>query len=1134
MSRALHSSSADTCPNWRGVSSARATRFMPKTTQITEGSLAQSDSPDTNGHETAQAALVAEPAPQPAQIAESVIREERPQRFSLITIGLFCALLTGLLLRVSSAERLSSHVDESASVMAAQMVADKGVPVFPSGTLYLQGATISYLLAPVVKLGYGGLEHLTTLRMLSVIAGTLAILAVFYLTRWLTQSAYTALGVAALLAIDPASVRWGGMVRMYALLQLVSLIMLYLFLKLLRAPGSRGLIIGFIATFWFGVFTHIAICLFLPPMLALAVWKHRSALWGRRLDLSIALAGACAAPVTLLGLNRLVTPQQATPAGTGSGAFVGDYLLSVSQILHPSLKSWRLLYSYDQSGGIIPYLIVGLCCILFGRYILDRNLPARKLRRRNVFAILMALYWVPILFVAAFANENNERYLLHLHPLGLILVGFAVQELVVGERARPVLNFTPATSPAIALPGSPIEVMGERFAPTIQWLTPARVYAAAVTATIAAGAMLRLWGYNRLSMWLDEGFSLLYSKQDWATAAGFHGFYSPHPPLYFTLIKVFNILLPDAWAGRTVAVICGVLVLPVFYLLARRLLDPIAALIATAVFALSPIHIYYSQEARMYSLVVLAVTASFLALVGFVQTHQRGWAVLYGISLAVAVYADYSSLFVLGPQALILLYFVWRQRRAMLPMVIAAGLAMLAYLPWLPQVWNSVNSANEDERRSDYLGAGFKRILIIVLRITGISSDERGAYFPSLRMTPWDQLHDLQPLILIAMAPVVVLGIVGLWQRWTAMAVVGSFIGCIVVAIFISLLSPGFAERTILCAAVGWSLLLGAAFNGRINRQRTPLAAMSLLVVVGLCLGTIQNIHASAVKQRWNDASADLAMVSTLNYPVVTFSYGAVADTLVEAYEPGLLDSMRLITVRDGELEKTLSNDTIPQKGITIADIDAGKLNELLPQSADNDVIWYLYYQRRGEEFVRAGIEHAGYQRIINKVYDAPRGLVFLDLYARPGANLGDVVPGLQPFSNETAWGIPSGLSPVEPSDDGTAVNITNQSRTGTAVVTLIKTGGGALYTLDVDVQTRLTGARALVTLTCQTQAGGVLSELTAGTSGERVNDVLHHQSAIFCPSDTDQVRITLRNLGNGDMTFISPSLRRIPIPDRP
>ena len=249
---------------------------MPKTTPITEGSLAQTDSPEINGHETAQAAVLVEPVAPSAPITAQTIRGEHVQRFSLITIGLFCAVLTGLLLRISSAERLSSHVDESASVMAAQMVADKGVPVFPSGTLYLQGATISYLLAPVIKLGYGGLEHLTTLRMLSVIAGTLAILAVFYLTRWLTQSSWTALGVAALLAIDPASVRWGGMVRMYALLQLVSLVMLFLFLKLFRAPGTRRMVVGFIAAFWFGVFTHIAICLFLPPMLALAVWKHRS------------------------------------------------------------------------------------------------------------------------------------------------------------------------------------------------------------------------------------------------------------------------------------------------------------------------------------------------------------------------------------------------------------------------------------------------------------------------------------------------------------------------------------------------------------------------------------------------------------------------------------------------------------------------------------------------------------------------------------------------------------------------------------------------------------------------------------------------------------------------------------------
>src|SRR5262245_18333136 len=82
------------------------------------------------------------------------------------------ALVVGaFLIRVSAAEHLSSHVDEAASIMAAQAVAERGAPVFPSGTLYLQGATLSYVLAPVVLAGYGDLDDLAVLRFPSVVAG---------------------------------------------------------------------------------------------------------------------------------------------------------------------------------------------------------------------------------------------------------------------------------------------------------------------------------------------------------------------------------------------------------------------------------------------------------------------------------------------------------------------------------------------------------------------------------------------------------------------------------------------------------------------------------------------------------------------------------------------------------------------------------------------------------------------------------------------------------------------------------------------------------------------------------------------------------------------------------------------------
>jgi mannosyltransferase len=1107
---------------------------MPKPEEITEsapafaGTAAQLASRETLTPDSREMLS----APGPDYVA---LDEEPPPRFSLISIALFLALVVGFLLRLAAAQHLSSHVDESASILAAQMVAEKGAPIFPSGILYLQGATISYLLAPVIAAGYGGIEHLTELRMLSVLVSTATILVIYLFAKSLTRSVWVGFAIAAMLAVDPVSVRWGAMVRMYALLQFLTIVMLFMFFSLLRRPATRRKLVGFVAVFWLCVFTHIATCLVLPPMLFLAVWQHRLNLIGRRFDLSIAMAGACAAPATLLFLNRLVTPPQATSTSdTGpSISFVGDYLISASQILRPTAASWLLLFRYAESGVIIPMVMLGLSVLLVGRYFLDGNLPASKHERRHVLTFLLFLYWIPILFVAALASEHNERYLIHLHPLGMILLGFGAQELLWKERAAVAVRFAPGHTVDASAAASPILVWGDRLAPRVQWLTWTWIRNATTIGILLVGGTIRLIGLNRLSLWLDEAFSLLYSKQDWSAAAGFNGFYSPHPPLYFLMTKVANIVLPDATAGRVLSALFGVLALPVFYQLARRLLDQVAAIVATGVFTLNPIHVYYSQEARMYSMVVLFVTLSFLALIAFDQSGRRRWAVIYGFALAVAVYADYSSLFVLGPQALVVLFLTWRNPRRMVPILIAAGLAIVAYAPWLPQVWQSVSSANEDERREDYLGTGVDRLYQMVVRLAGISADAEGAYFPSLREVLWERLPEIHIFVLIAMAPVVVLGFVGLWRRWAAMAVTFSFIGCIAVAILVSLISPGLAERTILSAVVGWSLLLGAAFNGRVHRERTSLAAASLFVILALCLGTIQTIHGSAVKQQFDRAAADLAMVAPTNFPVITFSYGEVADTVIEAYEPGLLDSMRVITIRDGELEKTLSNDALPKTGITVADVTAGKLQELLPDTPENELVWYFWYFRRGEELVRQGLEQAGYSELMHRIYDAPRGRVYLDLYARDTADLGQPLSGLPDFNNRPAWGIPVGGQLVVPGEDGTSVQINNRSAIGAAVAPQIAAEGGGVYSVEVNIVSRLPGSRLRVKLGCLTSTGVSLESETAGTFSVPINNSRLHRSAIVCPDETASIRVTLQNTGRGEATFANLVVRSLPIPRR-
>ena len=214
--------------------------------------------------------------------------------------------------------------------MAAQMVADKGIPVFPSGTLYLQGATVSYVLAPLFWFHLGGLDHLTLMRMLSVITGTLAVWALYFLAKFMLRNAWIATGAAAMLAFNPgqcALERSGPHVCDVAVDHDRDAAAFSA-----SPPASRN------AALVDRVRDHILDrCVyahrdlhFVPPMAILALWKHRIALIGRRIDLTIAIGVAALAPVTLLVLNRVVTPPQATPAGSQSGVgFVGDYLLSV-------------------------------------------------------------------------------------------------------------------------------------------------------------------------------------------------------------------------------------------------------------------------------------------------------------------------------------------------------------------------------------------------------------------------------------------------------------------------------------------------------------------------------------------------------------------------------------------------------------------------------------------------------------------------------------------------------------------------------------------------------------------------------------------------------------------------------------
>jgi 4-amino-4-deoxy-L-arabinose transferase-like glycosyltransferase len=137
-------------------------------------------------------------------------------------------ILTAAAFALRLAYLLHSHpfIDEFTTVLAAVAILERGLPVLPSGLFYEHGLLFSYLDAPFVALaGEAGLFSVA--RLPSLLIGTATVPLLYWVgRRWLSPGA--GLVAAALLAFSPEGIVWGGRARMYALAQLLVLILSFL------------------------------------------------------------------------------------------------------------------------------------------------------------------------------------------------------------------------------------------------------------------------------------------------------------------------------------------------------------------------------------------------------------------------------------------------------------------------------------------------------------------------------------------------------------------------------------------------------------------------------------------------------------------------------------------------------------------------------------------------------------------------------------------------------------------------------------------------------------------------------------------------------------------------------------------
>jgi uncharacterized membrane protein len=217
---------------------------------------------------------------------------------------------------------------------------------------------------------------------------------------------------------------------------------------------------------------------------------------------------------------------------------------------------------------------------------------------------------------------------------------------------------------------------------------------------VIAGSALRFYRLDFHSLWYDEGLQYYVVSHN-SFAELFSQTRSFHPPLSFLINYAFFQIRESDLFLRLPSALFGIGSLPLFYMIARNLTNTRIALSSTVVLAVSPFHIWYSQDGRMYSQLLFFSLASSVLLLRAIE--RGGWSswLLYIVVSAAGIYSHVFMLLALMTQFLWLLV---HHRDRWLSHTVSGAMIFVVFLPWvmfLPWVRGFFQSVSEHGVRAE-------------------------------------------------------------------------------------------------------------------------------------------------------------------------------------------------------------------------------------------------------------------------------------------------------------------------------------------------------------------------------------------------------------------------------------------------
>jgi mannosyltransferase len=442
--------------------------------------------------------------------------------------------------------------------------------------------------------------------------------------------------------------------------------------------------------------------------------------------------------------------------------------------------------------------------------------------------------------------------------------------------------------------------------------TSARIVPTAVLIGLALLAFaLRVYRLDGQSMWGDEMWSLFHASQrlisDVLRSAHDDGVV---PPAYYLILHFWTLAAGQSeFAIRYASVFFGALTVPTLFALGRRLGGAGTGIVAALLQTLSPFHVYYSQEARMYALMIFFTVLSthfFWRL--FAEKGSRSWKVWAGYVIAsgLAVNSHYFAWYVILAHGLLWLGdLVWRRRAAWHTALLCLGgqvAALILFLPWLVYVWDrALGLSGQVQRMSVPLSLVLRRCL-----------SDFSAGVPIITSGP-------EEVGWIALAPFLLLLVLALLWPWRRRSLV-LLIACLSVptlaTFLVSFPTLRGWTRYFIAASPSYYLLLARGVDGvrklalsgcTAMKRKVALAVLITFLVLPLGLAQARSLHryyTDPTYWRWDYRGQYAAMAEAAPNNAAIVHSGAAVSFLFKYYLPPGTPYTVVPSVCDGNEER--------------------------------------------------------------------------------------------------------------------------------------------------------------------------------------------------------------------------------------